>query len=120
VREAELGQLPVEPRDFFDPLLEGRLRPLECGALLPESDLGLFPCQALTLDGSPSLSEGGSLLLKLSALLLARILLPLEPLFRRDEVALSARLVLSSSASLAFSSAWLRQDRAPSRVAWSR
>jgi hypothetical protein len=34
VRDAELDQLPVEPRDFFVPLLEGCLRPLECGALL--------------------------------------------------------------------------------------
>jgi hypothetical protein len=34
VRNADLGQIPVEPRDFFIPLLEGRLRPLERGALL--------------------------------------------------------------------------------------
>jgi hypothetical protein len=85
VRDAELGQLPIEPRDFFVSLLQGRLRPLECGALLLESALGLFPRQVLTLKGSPSLSEGGSLLLKLSARLLARILLPLEPLLRRGE-----------------------------------
>jgi hypothetical protein len=44
VRDAKLGQLPIEPRDFFVPLLEGRLLPLECGALLLESALGLFPC----------------------------------------------------------------------------
>jgi hypothetical protein len=43
MRDADLGQLPVEPRDFFIPLLEGRLRPLECGALLLESALHLFP-----------------------------------------------------------------------------
>jgi hypothetical protein len=43
MRNAELGQLPVELRYFFVPLLEGRLRPLECGALLLESALGLFP-----------------------------------------------------------------------------
>jgi hypothetical protein len=39
VRDAELGQLPIEPRDFFVPLLEGHLHPLECGALLLESAL---------------------------------------------------------------------------------
>jgi hypothetical protein len=43
VRDAKLGQLPVEPRDFFVPLLEGRLHPLECSALLLQSILGLFP-----------------------------------------------------------------------------
>jgi hypothetical protein len=32
----ELLQLPVEPRDFFVPFLEGCLRPLECSALLLE------------------------------------------------------------------------------------
>jgi hypothetical protein len=99
------------------PLLEGCLRPLECGTLLLESALGLFPCQTLTLEGGPSLSNGGPLLLELSLRLMARILLLLKPLFRRGEgTALSARPVLNSSASLAFSSASLYQDRAPSRV----
>jgi hypothetical protein len=41
MRDAKLGQLPIEPRDFFVPLLEGRLHPLECGALLLESALRL-------------------------------------------------------------------------------
>jgi hypothetical protein len=34
VRDAELDQLPVELRGLILPLLEGRLRPLERGALL--------------------------------------------------------------------------------------
>jgi hypothetical protein len=77
-----LGQLPVEPRDFFVPFLEGRLCPLDCSTLLLELALGLCSCQVLALEGGPSLSEGGSLLLKLSVRLSARILLPLEPLLR--------------------------------------
>jgi hypothetical protein len=85
VRDAKLGQLPVEPRDLFVPLLEGRLRPLECGTLLLESPLGLFPRQALALEGGSSLSEGGSLLLKLSVCLLAHVLLLLKLLLRRGE-----------------------------------
>jgi hypothetical protein len=42
VRDAELGQLPVEPQDLFVLLFEGRLRTLKCGALLLEPALGLF------------------------------------------------------------------------------
>jgi hypothetical protein len=72
------------------------------------------------LKGGPSLSEGGSLLLKLSARLLARILLRWSrSSVEAREAALSARLIFSSSTSLAFYSAWLCQDRAPSRVAQS-
>jgi hypothetical protein len=67
------------------PLLEGCLRPLECGTLLLESALGLFPCQTLALEGGPSLSNGGTLLLELSLRLMAHILLLLKPLFRRGE-----------------------------------
>jgi hypothetical protein len=52
---------------------------------LLELALGLFPRKALTLEGGPSLNEGGSLLLNLSARMLARIPLPLELLFRRGE-----------------------------------
>jgi hypothetical protein len=43
MRDAELGQLPVELQDFFAPLLEDRLCPLKCGTLLLEPALGLFP-----------------------------------------------------------------------------
>jgi hypothetical protein len=81
----ELVQLPVEPRDFFIPLLECRLCPLECGTLLLESALGFFPRQTLVLEGGLSLSKGGLLLLELSLRLAARILLLLEPLLRRGE-----------------------------------
>jgi hypothetical protein len=59
--------------------------PLECGTLLLESALGLFPRQTLTLEGSPSLSKGGPLLLELSLLLMVRIPLLLKPLLRRGE-----------------------------------
>jgi hypothetical protein len=43
MRDAELGQLPVEPRDLVIPLLEGRPHPLKCGVLLLELALRLFP-----------------------------------------------------------------------------
>jgi hypothetical protein len=42
VRDAELDQLPVELRGLVFPLLEGLLRPLECGALLLEPTQRLF------------------------------------------------------------------------------
>jgi hypothetical protein len=83
--DVELIQLPAEPRDFFIPLLEGRLRPLECDALLLEEALGLFSRQALTLEGGPSLSECSPLLLELSLRLLVRILLLLEPVLCQGE-----------------------------------
>jgi hypothetical protein len=83
--DAQLGQLPIESRNFLVPLLEGCLRPLECGALPLKEALGLFSCQALTLEGGPSLSKGGSLLLELSVCLLARIPLPLKMLLHQGE-----------------------------------
>jgi hypothetical protein len=75
---------------------------------LLESALSLFPRQALALEGGPSLGEGSPLLLELSLRLAARSCScwSLSSVQAR-EAALSARLVLSSSASLAFSSAWL-------------
>jgi hypothetical protein len=74
----------------------------------------------LALEGSPGLDEGGPLLLELSLRLLACDPFLPELLFRRGEGgSLSTRLVLSCSTSLDFSSAWLCQARAPSRVAQS-
>jgi hypothetical protein len=122
VGNAELVQLPVEPRDFFIPLLEGCLRPLECDALPLKEALGLFSCQALALEGGPSLSKCGPLLLELSLRLLARISLLPKLLLRRGEGGgFVVRVALSSSAFLAFSSAWLCQARAPwSCWSWAR
>jgi hypothetical protein len=82
---AQLGQLPVEPRDFFVPLLEGRLRPLVCDALPLKEALGLFSCQVLMLEGSTSLSKCGPLLLELSLRLLARVSLLPKLFLRRGE-----------------------------------
>jgi hypothetical protein len=83
--DAQLGQLPLKPRNLPFPLLEGCSRPLECGALLLKETLGLFPRQVLTLEGGPSLSESNSLLLELSIRLLARVPLALKLLLRRSE-----------------------------------
>jgi hypothetical protein len=85
VRDAELGQLPVEPRDLVIPLLEGRLCPLKRGALLLEPALRLFPCQTLELEGGPGLGECGPLLLELGLRLVARDLFLPELILRRGE-----------------------------------
>jgi hypothetical protein len=57
-RDTELDQLPVELRGLVFPLLEGRLRPLERGALLLESTQRLFSRQVFPLEHSPGLDEG--------------------------------------------------------------
>jgi hypothetical protein len=72
VRNADLDQLPVEPRHLVLPLLKGGLRPLEHGALLLELTQRLLPHQALPLERGPSLGESSLLLLELGLLLLAR------------------------------------------------
>jgi hypothetical protein len=84
-RDAQLGQLPVNPRDFVVPLLEGRPHPLERGTLLVKQTLGLLSHQALALEGGPSLSKGGPLLLELSLSLPARVPLLPKLLLRRGE-----------------------------------
>jgi hypothetical protein len=85
VREAELDQVPVEPRDLILSLLEGRLRPLERDALLLELTQRLLPRQAPPLKRSPGLDESGLLLLKLAFRLLACDSLLPELLLRHGE-----------------------------------
>jgi hypothetical protein len=120
--DAQLVQLPVEPRDVLVPELAGGSRLLERNTLPLELALRLLRRCAFTLEGSSGLLKSRSLLLEPSLRLLVRALLLLElpphPT-AASVVALSASSTLSYSASLAFSSAWLCQDRAPSRVARS-
>jgi hypothetical protein len=81
-RDAQLGQLPIKSRNHLFPLLEGCLRPFECGTLQLKEALGLFSHQALALEGALSLSKSDSLLLELSIRLLACVPLPLKLLLR--------------------------------------
>jgi hypothetical protein len=85
MRDAELGQLPVKPRDLVIPLLEGCLCPLKCGPLLLEPALRLLSRQTLTLEGGPGLDKSGPLLPELGLRLLARDLFLPELLLRRGE-----------------------------------
>jgi hypothetical protein len=85
VRDAELDQLPVELRGLILPLLEGRLCPLERGALFLELTQCLLLRQALPLKRSSGLDESGPLLLKLAFRLLACDSLLPKLLFRRDD-----------------------------------
>jgi hypothetical protein len=81
-------------------MLEGRLCPLDRGALLLEPTQRLLLCQAFPLERSPGLGEGSPLLLKLGLRLQVR-----GSSAAASAAALSAKLILSPSASLAFSSA---------------
>jgi hypothetical protein len=121
--DAQLVQLPVEPRDVLVPELAGGSRLLERNTLPLELALRLLRRCAFMLEGSSGLVKSRLLLLEPSLRLLVRALLLLElpppPPAAASAVALSASSTLSYSASLAFSSAWLCQDRAPSRVARS-
>jgi hypothetical protein len=60
----QLGQLPVEPRDFLVPVLEGHLCVLKRGALLLELALHFLPRHAFALEGGLGLLMGGLLLLE--------------------------------------------------------
>jgi hypothetical protein len=85
VGDAQLVQLPVEPRDVLVPELEGGLCLLERNTLLLELALRLLQCHAFTLEGSSGLLKRGSLLLEPSVRLLAHALLLLELPLRRGE-----------------------------------
>jgi hypothetical protein len=66
-------------------LLEGCLRPLECGVLPLKESLSLLSYQVLALKGSPSFNKCGQLLLEVSLRLLACVSLLPKLLLRRGE-----------------------------------
>jgi hypothetical protein len=85
VRDADLHQLAVEPRNLLLLLLEGDPRLLERGTLSQELAQCLFARHAPLLERGPSLDESFPLLLKLAFRPLACSSLLLELLLRRGE-----------------------------------
>jgi hypothetical protein len=85
VGDAQLGQLPAEPRDFLVPLLEGCLHVLVRSTLSLQQTPCFLPRHALALEGGLGLSEGSPLLLELSLRLLACAPLLPKLLLCRDE-----------------------------------
>jgi hypothetical protein len=117
---ARLDQLTGEPCDLLVQKLDGSLHRLKRSALPLNMALRFLSGRAFALEGGLSLLEGRPLLLELSLRLLVRTLLLTELLPHRGKRGgLVRQINPSCSASLAFSLAWLCQDCAPSRVAWS-
>jgi hypothetical protein len=82
---AQLGQLPIELRDFLVPELEGRMCLLKRGALLLELALRFLPRHVFVLKGGLGLPVGGLLLLEQGLCRLAHAQFLLELLPRRGE-----------------------------------
>jgi hypothetical protein len=85
VQNADLDQLPIEPRHLVLPLLEGCLRPLERCTLLMELTQRLVSRQELPLERGPGLGESSLLLLEPDLRLLAHRPFLAELLLRRGE-----------------------------------